>query len=256
MKDRRADLAGSTGEFRVALELRTGHELLRRVARQRARTQRCGASGAGRRRRCVDPPPWPDSWARSSAPQPGRPSGCAIAPREVGRRLHTEAVNAGNGCSGSPNLSSDSGCTWYSTLGRCRSALDIANAPSWLGLIVSGPRRVKAYCSAMPSLAKGLDASVLSVRTPCTLNAMRSCRWSCRLAPTPGRSRWTGIPRGPSSAAGPMPDNCSSCGDGDGARRQDHLAPGRQFGPAGHRARPRHRRNGGPRRAGATPASR
>src|ERR1043166_6963661 len=33
-------------------------------------------------------------------------------PRLVGRRLQTLAVNAGNGCSGSPNLSSDSGWMW------------------------------------------------------------------------------------------------------------------------------------------------
>jgi hypothetical protein len=33
------------------------------------------------------------------------------SPRLSGRRLLTEAVNAGNGCNGSPNLSSESGWT-------------------------------------------------------------------------------------------------------------------------------------------------
>ena len=61
-----------------------------------------------------------------------------MRPRDVGRMLHTDAVNAGNECNGSPNLSSDSGCTWYSRLGRAMAGAEHANAPSWLGLIASG----------------------------------------------------------------------------------------------------------------------
>ena len=56
-------------------------------------------------------------------------------------------------------------------------------------------------------------ASVLSVGTPCTLNTARICRWSCRLAPTPGRSCTTSMPCWRSSAAGPMPESCNSCGE-------------------------------------------
>src|SRR3974377_806853 len=42
---------------------------------------------------------------------------------------------------------------------------------------------------------------------------MRSCRWSCRLAPTPGLSSTTGIPNFVSCSAGPMPDSIMRCGE-------------------------------------------
>ena len=38
-------------------------------------------------------------------------------------------------------------------------------------------------------------------------------KWSCRFAPTPGRSAITSMPSGRRSSAGPMPDSSSSCGD-------------------------------------------
>src|ERR1700740_2464327 len=41
-------------------------------------------------------------------------------PREVGCRLQALTVIAGKRCSGSPNLSSDSGCTWNWILARAR----------------------------------------------------------------------------------------------------------------------------------------
>src|SRR5260370_399288 len=45
-------------------------------------------------------------------------------PREVGCRLHALTVMAGKRCRGSPNLSSESGCTWNWMVApsRCRSA--------------------------------------------------------------------------------------------------------------------------------------
>ncbi|MNV57297.1 hypothetical protein D3C71_1496220 [compost metagenome] len=127
--------------------------------------------------------------------------------------MHTLAVNAGNACSGSPNASSDSGCTWYSRLGWGRSGRLRVNAPSCDGAMLMGPLRLKAYSMPMRALPSRLDASTLSVGAPCTLNTVRICRWSCRLAPTPGRSLTTGMPCFCSSAAGPMPDSCSSCGE-------------------------------------------
>ena len=67
-------------------------------------------------------------------------------PRLVGRRLHTLAVNAGNGCGGSPNRSSEIGCTWYWRFGRRHATgRDFANAPSCDGAMVSGPSRKSAY---------------------------------------------------------------------------------------------------------------
>src|SRR5438132_1516959 len=43
---------------------------------------------------------------------PGSADRRRTKPRLVGCTLHTLAVKAGKSCSGSPNLSSDSGCTW------------------------------------------------------------------------------------------------------------------------------------------------
>ena len=53
----------------------------------------------------------------------------------------------------------------------------------------------------------------LSVRTPCTLNAMRNCRWSCRFSPTPANSCTSVIACSASNGPGPIPDNCSNCGE-------------------------------------------
>src|SRR6188508_2710635 len=66
-------------------------------------------------------------------------------PREVGLRLQTLGVIARNGCSGSPNLSRESGCTCHSMFGvGCAGSL-LANAPSCEGGIVSGPVFMKRY---------------------------------------------------------------------------------------------------------------
>src|SRR5512139_4199780 len=81
-------------------------------------------------------------------------------PREVGRRLHTLAVNAGKGCSGSPNLSSESGCTWNSMFGVACSGDERANAPICDGAIVSGPVRNSADSSAILALPAHEFASV------------------------------------------------------------------------------------------------
>ena len=56
----------------------------------------------------------------------------------------TLAVSAGNSCSGSPNLSSESGCTWNWMLARSRVASERVNSPSCEGAMVSGPRRNSA----------------------------------------------------------------------------------------------------------------
>ncbi len=65
-------------------------------------------------------------------------------PRLVGRTLHTLAVKAGNGSSGSPNFGSVSGCTWYWMLGVSRDGSDLVKAPSCDGAMVIGPRRRSA----------------------------------------------------------------------------------------------------------------
>jgi hypothetical protein len=65
-------------------------------------------------------------------------------PRLVGCRLQTLAVNAGKRCSGSPNLSSDSGCTWNWMLARSRDRAERVKMPSCDGAMVSGPRRRSA----------------------------------------------------------------------------------------------------------------
>src|SRR6516225_1180875 len=89
-------------------------------------------------------------------------------PRLVGLRLHTLAVNALNECSGSPNASSESGCTWYSRFGCASPARLFANAPSCDGAMLIGPLLDHAYCSAISALPRSVEAIVLSVRTPST----------------------------------------------------------------------------------------
>src|SRR6478672_8551501 len=102
---------------------------------------------------------------------------CTV-PRLVGLRLHTLAVNAGKLCSGSPNASSDRGCTWYSMLGQGCSGLLRGNAPNCDGAMLIGPLRLAAYSRPILALRQSELAMALSVGTPCTLNTARICRWS------------------------------------------------------------------------------
>ena len=67
------------------------------------------------------------------------------------------------------------------------------NAPSWLGAALIGPVRRSAYSSAIPALPRQLAASSFSVPPAVTFQTVRSCRWSCRLPPTAGRSASTSI---------------------------------------------------------------
>src|ERR1700759_999905 len=60
-------------------------------------------------------------------------------PREVGCRLQALTVMAGNRCKGSPNLSSDSGCTWNWILARSRWEWERGKMPRWGGAPVRGP---------------------------------------------------------------------------------------------------------------------
>src|SRR5919202_6223991 len=97
-------------------------------------------------------------------------------PRELGRRLHTLGVIAGKLCSGSPNLSSESGCTCHSMLGvGCAGSLR-AKAPHCDGGIVSGPVRKTKYSAAIAALPIQLFATAFSVFTFFTLYCMRTCR--------------------------------------------------------------------------------
>src|SRR5438034_10553872 len=97
-------------------------------------------------------------------------------PRELGRRLHTLGVIAGKLCSGSPNLSSDSGCTCHSMLGvGCAGSL-LAKAPACEGGMVSGPVRKRKYSAAIAALPKRLLATPLRVLTFRTLYCRRTCR--------------------------------------------------------------------------------
>src|SRR5258708_2250044 len=133
-------------------------------------------------------------------------------PREVGRRLHTEGVMAGTGCSASPNFSSDSGCTCHSMLGVASDGSLFANAPSCDGGIVSGPVLKRRYSSAMAALPNQRLARSFSVG-PLTFHTMRIWRWSWRLPPTPSSACATGTPRLCSSSPGPIPETCSRCGE-------------------------------------------
>ena len=76
-----------------------------------------------------------------------------------------------------------------------------------------GPVRFIAYSAPIIALPTRLFASVLSVFAPVTLKTARIWRWSWRFAPTPGVSCFTSMPCFCSSAAGPMPESWSSCGE-------------------------------------------
>src|SRR5919205_4055010 len=97
-------------------------------------------------------------------------------PRELGRRLHTLGVIAGNACSGSPNLSSESGCTCHSMFAVGCDASLLANAPACEGGMVSGPVRKRKYSAAIAAFPSQLFATVFSVRTFVTLYCRRICR--------------------------------------------------------------------------------
>src|ERR1044071_2536927 len=90
-------------------------------------------------------------------------------PRDAGRRLHTLGVIAGKLCSGSPNLSSESGCTCHSIFGVGREGSLLANAPACEGGMVSGPVRNAKYSSAIAALPQMLLAMPFSVFTFFTL---------------------------------------------------------------------------------------
>src|SRR5690349_24633537 len=95
-------------------------------------------------------------------------------PRLVGRRFATEAVQAGKGGRGSPNLSRDKGWTWYSRLALGCAGSDRVNAPSCEGAIVSGPVRNRRYSRPMEIFPVSVFARSFKVRTFFTRNAMRS----------------------------------------------------------------------------------
>src|SRR5918912_4121913 len=94
-------------------------------------------------------------------------------PRLVGFRLHTLAVNASNGCSGSPNASSDNGWTWYSRFGCGRAGSLRVNAPSCDGAMLIGPLRLTRYSSPIFALPHQVADSVFSVFVPLTPNTAR-----------------------------------------------------------------------------------
>ena len=87
------------------------------------------------------------------------------------------------------------------------------NAPNCEGAILIGPLRLNTYSIPILALPHQLLASVLSVCTPCTLKTDRICKWSCKLAPTPGKSITGSIPCSFNKEAGPKPDSCKICGE-------------------------------------------
>ena len=78
--------------------------------------------------------------------------------------------------------------------------------------MVSGPVRNSAYSAAMAALPRSVAARWFMVIVPWTLNTSRSCRWSCRLPPTPESSCRTVMPSCCRTSPGPMPESWSSRG--------------------------------------------
>ena len=180
-----ADAAGGGGQFRVALGGGSGQVFFRLVTRQRRRGDDApGQPLRGHRDGEVPRVAEVVGLDQRRGVQAGAADGDPAAAERA--QVAHRGGEGGEGCSGSPKRSSDSGCTWYSRLARVCSGPDAANAPSWLGAIASGSLRRHRYSQPMASLPLQLLANWFSVRAPLTLNTMRSCRWSCRLAPTPG----------------------------------------------------------------------
>ena len=94
-----------------------------------------------------------------------------------------------------------------------RPGSERVKAPSWLGAMLIGPLRRSAYSSAIRALPQSPAERSFSVRAPVTFQTLLIWRWSCRLAPTPGRSATTPIPCRASSAPGPTPESWSSFGE-------------------------------------------
>jgi hypothetical protein len=61
--------------------------------------------------------------------------------------------------------------------GHVRSSL-LTNMPSWLGAMAIGPVRRRRYSIPISALPNKVEARWLSVETPETCQAQRSCRWS------------------------------------------------------------------------------
>ncbi len=67
-------------------------------------------------------------------------------------------------------------------------------SPPWLMPTANGPLRVSSHCKPMRALPDSEDRSSLVVIGLATLYIRRTCRWSCRFSPTPGRSCTTSMP--------------------------------------------------------------
>ena len=100
----------------------------------------------------------------------------AVRPRLSGRRLQTLAVKAGKGSRSPPKAARLSGWTWYSRSAVARRGSLFRNMPSWLGAIAIGPVRRSMYSSPISALPSRFHARWLSVETPDTCHAQRSCR--------------------------------------------------------------------------------
>ena len=97
----------------------------------------------------------------------GASSKCGVliwtVPRLVGFKLHTLAVMAGKLCRGSPKASRLRGWTWYWMLGQARLGSLRVKAPNWLGAMLMGPVRLRAYSRPILAFPHRLLAKVLRV---------------------------------------------------------------------------------------------
>lgn len=138
---------------------------------------------------------WPASGARRRPPQRSPAPRTQVIGHDVRRRIAVGRGDLHMAARGGPQIA-DAGRKRGNVVQRfaefverqglhvhCRFGVaccgsDLANAPSCDGAIDMGPLWNSAYCKPICILPTILLAITFKVLTPCTLNTMRSCRWS------------------------------------------------------------------------------
>jgi len=174
-------------------------------------------SGGGRFR-------WQGNRAGSSAAQTDRPSRSRRGPGWWGAQAHRHGeARIGQGRLGDDGVPTGLNCT-------CRSgqpggdAEEQAKSPVRKGPLESMPVRKSRYRATSTASRRGEDRTSLMVIGCVQRHSTRTCRWSWRCSPTPGRSATTGT----RDAPGARPARCRTvaAAPASGTRPRDHhLAP-------------------------------
>ena len=144
-------------------------------------------------------------------------------PRDVGRRLHTLAVKASNTCSGSPNLCSDSGCTWYSRSGRSPRRTNARTRPAAMATCTSARCAATRTRARSPSLPSTLPRPRVQRARVADLRDGAQLQMVLQILADAGKGCTTSMPQAASTSG------CADAGELeklrriDRAGRQDHF---------------------------------